>query len=120
LRRLSWIITLPITVLAVVFALSNSEDIEVDLWPLPWGPAVLPVYLLILGCLLLGFLLGTVVAWMSGAGRRRRVRKLSEQVRAQADEISALRQAALASSSAIGNDAVRNPGLPAAARSAQA
>jgi uncharacterized integral membrane protein len=94
LRRLSWIITLPITVLAVLFALSNSATVEVRMEPLPWA-AELPVYLLILGCLLIGFLLGAIVAWFSGSARRRRLRALSAQVRAQADEIATLRAEAV-------------------------
>src|SRR5262245_53400241 len=72
-----------------MFALSNSETVTVTLWWL-WT-AKLPLYLLILGSLLLGFLLGAVVAWISGAARRRRVRALAAQVRAQADEIATLR-----------------------------
>lgn len=90
MRRLSWIVTLPLTVLAVLFALSNSATSEVRLWPLPWV-AELPLYLLILGSLLLGFLLGAVVAWISSGARRRRMRALAQQVRDQAAEIGALR-----------------------------
>lgn len=90
MRRLSWIVTLPITILAVLFALSNSGSVQVRLWPLPWV-AELPLYLLILGSLLLGFLFGAVVAWISSGARRRRLRALSQQVREQAAEIVALR-----------------------------
>jgi uncharacterized integral membrane protein len=115
LRRLSWILTLPITVLAVMFALSNSETVTVALWWL-WT-ADLPLYLLILGSLLLGFLIGAVVAWVSGAARRRRVRALTAQVRAQADEITAL-NAELARSSTAGPTVIA--ALPSPARAVRA
>ncbi len=117
MRRLSWIITLPITVLAILFALSNSATTQVKMWPLPWV-AELPLYLLILGCLLLGFLLGAVVAWISGASRRRRVRSLAATVRAQAEEIGALKAevAARAGSAAGANPAGIDLPAPRAAR----
>jgi uncharacterized integral membrane protein len=111
-RRLSWIITLPLTVIAVLFALSNSAPTEVRLWPLPWA-ADLPLYLLILGFLLIGFLLGIVVAWLSGGSRRRRMRMLSEQVRAQAGEISELHRREEARMGSIGAAGLTATGLTA-------
>jgi uncharacterized integral membrane protein len=115
LRRLSWIITLPITILAVMFALSNSGTVPVSLWWL-WTTDDLPLYLLILGSLLLGFLLGAIVAWISGAARRRRIRALTAQVRAQADEINALRAEASAPVTIAGGGTA----LPLPQRSARA
>jgi uncharacterized integral membrane protein len=115
-RRLSWIITLPITVLAVLFALSNSDTAKVRMWPLPWV-AELPLYLLILGSLLFGFLLGAAVAWISSGARRRRVRALSQQVRAQAAEIGALRHQLPAGS---GSEAVAPAATLAAPSAARA
>jgi uncharacterized integral membrane protein len=103
-RRLSWIVTLPITILAVLFALSNSATSQVRLWPFPWA-AELPLYLLILGSLLLGFLLGAIVAWISSGGRRRRLRALSQQVRAQAAEIGTLREQAGGAGAGVGPQA---------------
>jgi uncharacterized integral membrane protein len=114
LRRLSWIITLPITILAVMFALSNSETVPVSLWWL-WATD-LPLYLLILGSLLLGFLLGAIVAWISGAARRRRIRALMAQAREQADEIAALRAEAAAPPVTIAGGGTALPSPQRAAR----
>lgn len=59
LRYLSLIITLPLTVFAVLFALSNDATAEVALWPLE-GVRIVPLYLLGLGMLALGFFCGAV------------------------------------------------------------
>ena len=69
LRKLSWIITIPITVVCVVFALANRQSVMVDLWPfaISYEP---PLFLLVLGALLVGFLLGVLVTWFA-AGRTR-------------------------------------------------
>jgi uncharacterized integral membrane protein len=80
LRYLSWIITIPIALLIVSFAVSNRETVELNLWPLPfqvWAP----VYLVGLLALALGFLAGGLVAWL--AGRRHRVNARRQTRRAE-------------------------------------
>ena len=33
MKRLSWIVTLPITLVVVVFAVSNRDEVAINLWP---------------------------------------------------------------------------------------
>ena len=74
MRKLSWVLTVPITVICVVFALANREAVSVDLWPLAlnFDP---PLYVLVLGSLLIGFLLGTAVTWLAGGRTRDKARR---------------------------------------------
>lgn len=74
MRKLSWVLTVPITVVCVVFALANRQTVMVDLWPfaIAYEP---PLYLLVLGSLLIGFILGTLVTWLVGARTRDKARR---------------------------------------------
>lgn len=69
LRRLSWILTLPLALLVVSFAVSNRDSVALGLWPLPFM-AELPVFALVLGTFVLGFVAGGLVAWAGQHGHR--------------------------------------------------
>jgi uncharacterized integral membrane protein len=69
-RYLSWIITLPIALVIVSYAVSNRGLVDLALWPLPFEITV-PQYVATLVALVLGFLAGGFVAW--NAGRKHRV-----------------------------------------------
>lgn len=73
MRHLSWLITLPLAAVILSFAVSNRETATLTLFPLPFEMAV-PLYILGLGALVLGFLLGGLVAWLAGGRRRRELR----------------------------------------------
>jgi len=70
-RLFFWIVLVPLAGLLVVFAVTNRQGITLDLWPLPFQ-VDLPLYLALLGTLILGFVVGVVVASVSAAGRRAR------------------------------------------------
>ena len=106
MRRISWIITIPVTIIVVVFAIANRTPVTVNFWPLPWF-AQLPLYLVVLGSLLAGFLIGAVIAWLSAGRRRQEARIAAERLRGLTAELSQLqhqlqRQQAAAIDSAIG------------------
>lgn len=86
-----WIITLPLIIILVTFTVMNRQDVILDLWPLPWEAPV-PVYGLIFGGLVLGFIFGLLVMWRHGAPGRRRHRDLARQVNVQAGELNNLRR----------------------------
>ena len=113
MRHLSWIVTIPVTVAVVVFALSNGDDVILHFWPFPWT-AVLPLFVVVLCCLLIGFLLGAVLAWMSGAPRRRRARQTAERARDLARQVAELQRRQQAAERAASADAGRlaAPGAP--------
>lgn len=64
---------LPAAVAVVLFAVNNRQLVDIDLWPLPFGASA-PLFAIALGALVLGFLAGAVIAWLSGARGRRRAR----------------------------------------------
>ena len=87
MRRLSFIISIPIMVVLVVFAIDNRESISLSFWPLPWTLA-LPGFAALFVTLLIGFFAGAIAAWLSGGRTRQRLRQTSETARAQAHQIA--------------------------------
>lgn len=73
-RHLSWLFTLPLALLAVSFAISNRGHVALELWPLPFTMEV-PLFALVLAVVVLGFLLGGLVAWMGQHSHRRAERQ---------------------------------------------
>lgn len=91
MRLIYWLIAGPLIVLAVLFALSNRDYVDLSIWPLPFSMA-LPVYLVALAGLAVGFFAGGIVAWF-GAGRSRaRARAAERTIRAREVEIEELRR----------------------------
>ena len=75
MRRLSWIVTLPLMLALVVFSLANRGEVSLDLWPFNES-ITLPLAWLLLAALFIGLLIGGGVAWLSGARHRQRAREL--------------------------------------------
>ncbi len=73
MRRLSWIILLPLAAAVIAFSVANRSPMVLDLWPLPFT-VELPVYGVVLASAAAGFVIGGVVAWLSTGGVRRRAR----------------------------------------------
>jgi uncharacterized integral membrane protein len=90
-KRLSFIITLPVTLVILVFALSNRGPIGLTFWPFD-STIDLPIYLVVLASLLLGFILGGLIAWLAGGRIRRQARRLRQETRRQAAEIVDLKK----------------------------
>ena len=76
MKYLSWILTIPVAIVAVVFAVTNRDPATLNLWPL--GTTVeAPLFVLVLGSGLVGLILGGVITWLS-AGKQRRRRREAE------------------------------------------
>ncbi|MBF8271189.1 MAG: LapA dom protein [Magnetococcales bacterium] len=85
-----------LTVIAVVFALNNQEDVVIHapgLWPL----ASVPIFVLAFVSLLLGFVIGAVSGWGRVSAMRRRVERLLRQNQALERELTNLRNQPLES-----------------------
>jgi putative membrane protein len=65
MKFLWWIVLALAALLLVLFAVSNRETVSVGLWPLP-DFVELPLFLVVLGTLLVGFLVGELVSWIGG------------------------------------------------------
>ena len=91
LRFVRWVLFLLVAFIVVTFMVQNRDMVEVSLWPLPFvKPA--PLWAVIVGFLLLGFLLGAISAWLSGGGARKRARELARANAEKAQQISQLNQ----------------------------
>jgi len=86
-RQVSYIFGLVLTVVLVVFAIDNGAAMTISLWPLPWQ-ATLPGFIALFIALVIGFLVGAVAVWLSGAKARKRARDLADTSRAQAHQIA--------------------------------
>lgn len=85
MNRLVWIITVPIAIVVVLFAVVNRAPVALSLWPLPWEIEA-PVFLFTLGAIVFGFLFGAVVAWVSGGATRHKLRTTQREL-AEAQEM---------------------------------
>ncbi len=91
MKYISWIITLPITVIVVIFAISNLNNISVAFWPFE-GTFSLPLYIAVLTTFVIGFVCGGVVLWFSAGKTRRRARKFEYEAVGLKREVSSLKQ----------------------------
>ncbi|MFT8243305.1 LapA family protein [Roseomonas sp. BN140053] len=85
-----WVLIAPLLVVLVIFALSNTQPVDVGFWPfdLTWQT---PLSVAVLSVSALAFLVGAVVAWASGMPQRRRARDLSNASRLLQAEVEQLR-----------------------------
>lgn len=79
-NRLRWLITLPVAIIVVVFAVNNRADVSVSLWPLDMAVAW-PLFVFVFIGAGVGFLLGAAVMWVSGAPARKNARERAARVR---------------------------------------
>jgi lipopolysaccharide assembly protein A len=82
LRSLSrWIVGVPLLLLMVLFALSNREPVPLGLFPLGRLPFEVPLSVVILAAMGLGFFLGGLRVWFTALHHRRAARRAEEAVR---------------------------------------
>jgi uncharacterized integral membrane protein len=93
MRIVSWVALALVAVVLIVFAVSNREIVSVGLWPLP-AQVELPLYLLVLGTLLAGFVVGELVAWIGGRRWRREARRSRNRIAMLEREVEAARAGA--------------------------
>ena len=73
MRYILWIITLPLVIVAAAFAVANRGLVEISLWP--FEIVTLPLYLVLLVAVFVGFLLGGLIAYFSAGASRARARE---------------------------------------------
>ncbi len=69
-----------VAVAFVVFAIANRHGTVLSLDPLPFE-IELPLYLLVLGCIFLGMIVGGLAAWSDASGRRQALRDARQHER---------------------------------------
>ncbi len=88
MRAVYLAVTLAVAAVLSLFAASNREAVSLGLWPLPFLVGV-PLYLVVFGAAIVGFLTGALAAWIGGARRRRELRRCRRRSEALARELAA-------------------------------
>jgi uncharacterized integral membrane protein len=78
-RFVYWAVTALIALVLVLFAVSNRAGVWLSLFPVP-ARLEAPLYLVVLGTLVVGFLLGAMMAWFGGGRRRAETRDLRRRL----------------------------------------
>lgn len=73
MHRFAWVLTLPLTIFLVLFAVSNRQMHAFSLYPLA-QEIDLPIFLPIVFALFLGFLAGAFYVWNGQRAYRRKAR----------------------------------------------
>ena len=88
MKWLFWIVVVLLAAGLALFAVSNREAVALGLWPLPFQVGM-PLYIAVLGALLIGFLSGVLAAWVGGRRRRRENRRRGRRIAALERELAA-------------------------------
>lgn len=99
MKILLWLVLALVAVVLILFAVSNHEIVSVGLWPVP-AQIELPLYLLVLGTLLIGFAAGELVAWLRGWHWRREARRSRARIAALERELETERARPVVASAA--------------------
>ena len=73
------LLTVPLLLLLLLFALSNREMVQVALWPTDWSVDVM-LSVVVLGAAAVAFLMGALTVWLSELARRARLRRAEQKV----------------------------------------
>jgi uncharacterized integral membrane protein len=87
-KAVHWFVTLPLTIVFVIFAISNRQPVEITFWPLPIAIET-RLFLVVLLGIVAGFLIGELVAWIGGRRWRRDAREKSRRIEALERELTA-------------------------------
>ena len=79
-RFLRWLVAIPLLILMIVFALSNMEPVALELFPTGLTMP-LPLSLVVLAAMGIGFFMGGVFAWLPALRHRRAARHATEALR---------------------------------------
>lgn len=91
MKHLSWIVTLPLLAVAVIFAVNHRSVVTLDLWPLPIQLEA-ALYFVVLLAIFLGFLVGGAVMWLSQHRVRRRMRAERQRARELERDVETLQR----------------------------
>ncbi|MBI2256308.1 MAG: LapA family protein [Proteobacteria bacterium] len=87
MNRFAWIVTVPIALLVILFALMNRQEVSLSLWPFPWDVTA-PLFLFTLGAVVFGFFFGALATWLSGRTTRQKLRATGRALAETRDELA--------------------------------
>jgi len=79
MKLISWLGSVILFSVCVIFAVNNRQDVTVDLWPFN-GVLIAPLYALVLGIFLTGFLLGAFCFWLPNLRHRFDKKRLNKRM----------------------------------------
>jgi uncharacterized integral membrane protein len=88
MRAAFWLFVVVVAAVLALFAVSNRESVSLAFWPLPFL-VELPLYVLVLAALIIGFVFGEFAAWLAAMRWRREVRRRGRRIAALERELSA-------------------------------
>ncbi len=88
MKLLFWTFVALIAAGLALFTVSNRQDVALGLWPFPFV-LELPLYLAVLGALLIGVIVGGSCAWIAGGRQRREARRRGRRIAALERELAA-------------------------------
>ncbi len=78
-RLVSWLVSIIVLVVGMVFAVNNRQEITIDCWPMDYD-ITMPLFVMTLGSLLAGLIMGATLPWLAGLRLRWDKRSLSKEV----------------------------------------
>jgi uncharacterized integral membrane protein len=78
---LRWIVAVPLVLLMILFALSNSGPVPLELFPFGQLPFEVPLSVVILIAMGIGFFFGGLRLWFTALHHRRAARRAQDAVR---------------------------------------
>jgi len=89
-KLIFYCITVPITLVVVLFAVSNRHVVSMELWPLP-GALAAPLFLPFLIAIAAGFVLGGTIAWSGELGHKMRANRAEKRAEDLERELAVMR-----------------------------
>lgn len=84
-RIFSWLFGVPVALLVIILAVANRKQVMFSLDPFsldqPWYSIEVPLYVLLMGSIVLGMLIGGVSAWLTQGKWRKEARFRRHEVR---------------------------------------
>jgi uncharacterized integral membrane protein len=101
MKFLSWAVLALVAVVLILFAVSNRETVSIELWPLP-ALVAMPLYVIVLGTLFIGFVVGALRGWVGSWRWRREARRSRDRIAMLERELAAERARPIASPVPVG------------------
>jgi uncharacterized integral membrane protein len=91
MKILWWVVLALVALVLIFFAIANRQTVSLGFWLLPGAAIELPLYLLVLGTLVIGFFAGQFLTWIGGWRWRREARRSRERIAMLERELEAER-----------------------------
>lgn len=90
MRLTLWLVVLPLAIFSAFFAVHNRQAVNLDFDPFPYQ-VQLPVFVAVLGAILIGLIAGGIAAWLRQGKWRRQARTLRKKVRGLESDLEQVR-----------------------------